>query len=481
MDWLNKNFRYLLQAPDSDGGSTGGSSPTSSESTAEQIKAANSQKMEENRKERVEKDKTAEDQLIVIHGAKIKFNAHLGEFKVLNDVPTTQDKLTGTTVEKQIPNFTFYDGFQMLSLTEWMDFGSVKVQENEALIKKSILPATGKMPGNIPPETGKIEFVDSGQVNIPESIYTEGAPVPEKKTETCGIEYREKIECTRYGKQYGPVYWGALKLANYTQWNILLEGKKMTDEEKEIIIGMSENEGKLDSVQSYDSEIVTVGAMQKTVNPQGYGEFPIQMYEFKEDYPEKFKALFENCGWTVKKTGEKYRVYYLDVTGSELKNKIREGFSVQTYKKKTQCIPIEPLINASKDPYFQAKQIEDFIKRLHSALNETVVKSYHLNKKKVKVADENYTFKAKDVLKSKLGKATLLDQSVNRPALTKFDLGSALNRFFQKNPKISTNPSEWAEKHEEYEKIILDDYGINRNGTDMSGRYSTMKNNPHLN
>ena len=181
MDWLNKNFRYLLQAPDSDGGSTGGSSPNSSESTAEQIKAANSQKMEENREEREEKDKTSEDQLIVIHDAKIKFNDHFGEFKVLNDVPTTQDKLTGTIVEKQIPNFTFYDGFQMLSFTEWMDFGSVKVQENEALIKKSILPATGKMPGNIPPEVGKIEFVDSGQVNMPESINTEGAPLPDNE------------------------------------------------------------------------------------------------------------------------------------------------------------------------------------------------------------------------------------------------------------------------------------------------------------
>ncbi|MBD3907211.1 hypothetical protein NAL32_21180 [Chryseobacterium sp. Ch-15] len=52
--------------------------------------------------------------MLVIGGAKIKFNAHLGEFKVLNDVPTTQGKLTGTIVEKQIPNFTFYDGFQMI-------------------------------------------------------------------------------------------------------------------------------------------------------------------------------------------------------------------------------------------------------------------------------------------------------------------------------------------------------------------------------
>ncbi len=79
----------------------------------------------------------------------------MGKFKVLNNVPTTQDKLTGTVVEKQIPNFIFDDGFQMISLTEWQDFGTAKVQENFVLLKKSTLPGIGKMPGNIPPESGK--------------------------------------------------------------------------------------------------------------------------------------------------------------------------------------------------------------------------------------------------------------------------------------------------------------------------------------
>jgi predicted chitinase len=57
----------------------------------------------------------------------------------------------------------------------------VDIQDNFALLKKSTLPGTGKMPGNVPPESGKIEFVDSGQINVPESITTTGAPVPERK------------------------------------------------------------------------------------------------------------------------------------------------------------------------------------------------------------------------------------------------------------------------------------------------------------
>ena len=154
-------------------------SPEIQEKRASQnLQEKNSKKMQEVREEREKEDDKQEGQLLAIHGAKVKFNAHMGEFKVLNDVPTTQGKLTGTTVEKQIPNFTFYDGFQILSLTEWQDFGTVNVQDNFALLKKSTLPGIGKMPGNIPPENGKIEFVDSGQVNVPESITTTGAPVP---------------------------------------------------------------------------------------------------------------------------------------------------------------------------------------------------------------------------------------------------------------------------------------------------------------
>lgn len=153
--------------------------------------AENIEKAEEIGEAEDKKDQAIADQLIVIDGAKIKFNAHLGEFKVLSDVPTTQDKLTGTIVEKEIANFTFYDGFKMLSLTQWIDYGTVKVQEHEVLIKRSKLPGVGKMPGNIPPETGNIEFVDSGQVHTQGKIDTEGAPLTDQK------EKEEKCFCNR--------------------------------------------------------------------------------------------------------------------------------------------------------------------------------------------------------------------------------------------------------------------------------------------
>uniref|UniRef100_UPI00262644F9 DUF4280 domain-containing protein n=1 Tax=uncultured Cytophaga sp. TaxID=160238 RepID=UPI00262644F9 len=245
--------------------------------------------------------------------------------------------------------------------------------------------------------------------------------------EGCGLIYRNEIQCTKYGNQYGPVYWGSIKLNSYSKWSNLISEGKLTDDEKDILIAMSENEGNLDAVQSYDSEIVTVGAMQKTMNPQGYGEFPIQMWEFKKEFPERFIILFSNCGWDVKEEVQKnktiqYRAYYQNITGSDLKSNIRAGFEKNNFKSKVQCIAIEPLINAAKDICFQSKQIEDFIDRLKNKVLITI--------------PEGYENKLSDYLKSKLGKATALDHHINRPAHLKSYFGEALNWFHELHSKV---------------------------------------------
>lgn len=297
----------------------------------------------------------------------------------------------------------------------------------------------------------------------------------------CGKkDYDKQFKCTRYGTVYGPLYLGTKKLADYTDWDELIKKKKVTKEQKEIMVGMSENEGNLDSVQSYDSEILTVGAMQKTVNPQGGGEFPTQVKEFKKSNLSKYIELFEDCGWTV----EDGKMYYKDpydlkatkITGSALKKKVRDGFKKSQSGKKIKCKPLEPIVKAASDKDFQAKQIADFIKRLNKVL---------------KIKPVGYTYQLKDYLKSKLGKATALDHHINRPAYVDTDFGKALNNFFSKKDKeveafnkgkkkedqkekVSRNPSEWGAEHSTYEKTILDDYGKNRRGTDMKKRYNNM-------
>ena len=145
--------------------------------------AENREMMQEKREEQKKEEQKTESQLFIINQAKIKMNSHIGTFKVLNDVPTIQDKPVGTTVEKSPANFSFLDGFQVLSVIgDWQDTGTAKYQDNNALIKKSTLMVTGKMPPpSAPIETGKIEFIDSGQINVIEKINTSGIPVPENE------------------------------------------------------------------------------------------------------------------------------------------------------------------------------------------------------------------------------------------------------------------------------------------------------------
>ena len=154
--------------------------------------AENREMMQKKREEQKKEEQKTESQLFIINQAKIKMNSHMGTFKVLNDVPTIQDKPVGTTVEKSPANFSFLDGFQVLSVTgDWQDTGTAKYQDNNALIKKSTLMVTGKMPPpSAPIETGKIEFIDSGQINVIEKINTSGIPVPENENPDFDIKIK---------------------------------------------------------------------------------------------------------------------------------------------------------------------------------------------------------------------------------------------------------------------------------------------------
>lgn len=307
----------------------------------------------------------------------------------------------------------------------------------------------------------------------------------------CGKKYT--IICTRYSGEYGPAYWGTKKLENYADWGTLIEDNKITAEEKAILVGMSENEGKLDSVQSYDWDlsgekmILTAGAMQKTVDHTGKGEFTTQVEEFKAQYPEKYEELFVSCGWTV----DSGILYYKDpadskaekITGNTLSAKIRENCKESLFGKTVESKPLQPIVNAVIDKTFQEKQVLDFIKRLKEVV--------------MPIVPTGHSYKLSDYLKSKLGKATALDHHINRPGFVKDDFGAALNRFFakkdaqtdkenknrkesEKSGKISRNPGEWGNMHSTYEQEILDDYGNKRRGTDMDKRYEKMKNNSNL-
>lgn len=314
----------------------------------------------------------------------------------------------------------------------------------------------------------------------------------------CGAKLKLTYHCHRYrgtssSYKYGPVDYGTTNSAKYTGWSKLISDKKVTAEEKEIIIATTKNEGKLDAVQSYDSEVFSAGAIQKTVNPTGQGEFPRQVRDFKKLFPEKFVSLFDDCGWSLGGDSRKPTLYYQSpydaaakkITGSELKKLITKGFDSGSYKTKLACVPLQSISKAIKDADFQGLQIVDTQKRLEKVL-----------KIKTSMGTDSYALSA--YIKSKLGKATALDHHINRPAYVKKDFTDALKRFLAKHDadvdkqnatkkeqdkikKLSRNPADWGTQHASHEKKILDDYGKTRrmsksNGVSVApGRYAHLK------
>ena len=204
--------------------------------------------------------KSKQDQLFVIDGAKVKFGPHIGTFKVLNKTPTIQSKTIGTEIEKSPANFTFMDGFQLLTLTQWQDVGTVKFQDNLALIKKSTIMGTGKMPpANAPIESGKIEFIDSGQINAPKNIDTTGMPLPEYVPKPQIIEvYYTDLEGNKIDKR---------KIGQ--EMYLVIEGNKL--------------EGKKANFDLYDNE------MDFEYNGEHLKDDILKGYTFKNPKTEKIK------------------------------------------------------------------------------------------------------------------------------------------------------------------------------------------------
>ncbi|THA05191.1 calcium-binding protein [Rodentibacter pneumotropicus] len=260
--------------------------------------------------------------------------------------------------------------------------------------------------------------------------------------------------------QFGPVYKGNQPLSRYTRWNRLISEGKVSQDESHILIAMSANEGNLDAVQSYDSEILTAGASQKTINILGEGELPIQMNKFKVQFPQLFDKYFKCCGWDVHLKSGKYVAYYNNSTGAELKALIRNGYSAETYGKFIPNKAVAIFAEAISTDEYKELQIIDFIDRLRLALN---------------ILPKGYNYKIGSYVRSNLGKATVLDHHVNRPNNVSAYFGRALDYFFAKNPGISKNPDIWGALHNKYEREIIDFYGINRSGTDMPTRYMELK------
>lgn len=288
----------------------------------------------------------------------------------------------------------------------------------------------------------------------------------------CEELYADKFGVVKYGSQYGPLYKGHITLAGYTRWDGLISSGKVTSDEKTILLAMSENEGNMDAVHSYDSEVITAGAMQKTVKDEsgleGKGELSTQFAKFRDAHPDLYESHAKSCGWTVDGSQSSAVIYYSDssltngnkITSSELKTLLRQGCSESTYNKKLHNKPLAALVKILTLPEYLDIQVLDFIERLHNAENKVVTDT---------------GIKIKDFVKSNFGRAVVLDHSVNRPGYVVPDFKKAIENFHTNNPTLSLEPQAWGSQSASNESKLLEEYKLTRRMTDSTLRYNSLK------
>jgi hypothetical protein len=289
----------------------------------------------------------------------------------------------------------------------------------------------------------------------------------------CETLYAAKFKVTKLGAQYGPIYRGEMTLGNYPRWDKLIAQGKITVAEKKILIAMSENEGNLDALHSYDSEVVTAGAMQKTVKDEidfeGEGELSRQLAKFRDLHPDLYESHVEYCGWSVEGSGASAVIYYRDkvltlgnrITSKGLKTLLRQGCNKNTYGKEVYNKPLAALLKVLLLPEYLDLQVLDFIDRLHEAETEVVLST---GNKKIK-----------DFVKSDFGRAVVLDHSVNRPKRVVRDFKQAIENFYTHHPTISLDPKTWMGEHASYETMLLEEYKLTRKMTNSIRRFDKLK------
>jgi hypothetical protein len=264
-------------------------------------------------------------------------------------------------------------------------------------------------------------------------------------------------------------------LANSPALAAMLDGGEITPSEKRIIAAMAANEGNLDSVQSYDDQVVTAGAMQKTVRPaDGGGELATQVADFRAQDEGAYQELFARCGWTVDGSGSDARMSFThrDATGGQtmtgvaLREKIRVGCEPSTYRHYVSNPAISVLAHAVSDMRYQKLQLQDFVSRLRHYMS---------------ITPTGYPYRIDQYFQGDLGRAAVLDQSVNRPGYVSHDVAASLDHLYKTHPTTPRNPDEWGQGRATLEQTLTEHYGVTRrmavqNGASVApGRYNSLK------
>ena len=209
-----------------------------------------------------------------------------------------------------------------------------------------------------------------------------------------------------------------------------LKAQGMTDSALNVMISVSENEGNLDAINTWDNAIMTFGMFQWTVGVgQAQGELPALFKKIKTANPDVFEHYYGRNGLDVTpKTSATHGFFILN--GNTLRKKsekeqLRSGkWSFFFWK-------------SGQDPIVQTIQIQHAFSRIETFYRSS---SYQINGHDIA-----------EIITSEYGIGLVLDNHVNRPGYIKPCITNAVKRA----GLAGSNPKDWGTTEE---NKVIDQY-----------------------
>jgi peptidoglycan hydrolase-like protein with peptidoglycan-binding domain len=215
------------------------------------------------------------------------------------------------------------------------------------------------------------------------------------------------VECRFTKFKKGVYLYGQQRPLDFIRSNkSSLAGLGLTDSAINVMAAVSENEGNLDAVNTWDNSFMTFGMFQWTIGAgSNKGELPALLKKIKAIDPDVFDRYFGSYGLDIADTDDIYGYFSLDgkkIAGSGDKEALRSNQWAFYFWKSAQ------------DPVVQSGQIQHAASRLNTF--------YRSNRYKI----DGYFIA--DLITSEYGIGLVLDNHVNRPGYVAPCLKAAMAR-----------------------------------------------------
>ncbi|MFA8344267.1 MAG: peptidoglycan-binding protein [Rhodothermaceae bacterium] len=229
----------------------------------------------------------------------------------------------------------------------------------------------------------------------------------------------EKVRFNEYKK--GIFYVGKQKAVDFINSNKeRLKKLNLTESAINVMISVSENEGNLDAINTWDNSFLTVGMFQWTIGADNNkGELPALLQKIKNKVPDTFNKYFGRLGLNVTETDDIY------------------GYFTLNSMKLLSSLEKEKLRNIHWAYYFWLACQDDNVKAIQIEHALSRIKKFYRS--------DNYLIGKHHIAElatSEYSVGLILDNHVNRPGYIKPCLEKALQELQLGHPEFWTTDDE---------------------------------------